>query len=151
MVTILMPKIIDVGFNPVFREVNASRVRYRVLKGGAGSGKSFNLAQDYILKLGDPRYKGANLLVLRKVDDSNKYSTYSELCGAVQRIYGAHWEKYWRIGSKPHDAAEPDYRKRNRVPRHGGYSTARARIPASAPISGCFPTVKRNAAGERFS
>lgn len=101
MVTIPMPKIIDVGFNPVFREVNASRVRYRVLKGGAGSGKSFNLAQDYILKLGDPRYKGANLLVLRKVDDSNKYSTYSELCGAVQRIYGAHWEKYWRIGSSP--------------------------------------------------
>lgn len=35
-----------VRFNPVFKEVNECRKRYRVLKGSAGSGKSVNVAQD---------------------------------------------------------------------------------------------------------
>lgn len=35
-----------VRFNPVFREVNECRKRYRVLKGSAGSGKSVNVAQN---------------------------------------------------------------------------------------------------------
>ena len=41
-------------FNPVFRPVNEWRGRYRILKGSAGSGKSVNIAQDYIAKLSDP-------------------------------------------------------------------------------------------------
>ena len=34
--------------------------------GSAGSGKSVDIATDYILKLSDIKYKGANLLVVRK-------------------------------------------------------------------------------------
>ena len=55
-------------FNPIFKPVNEWRGRYRILKGSAGSGKSVNVAQDYIIKLSDPAYEGANLLVVRKVE-----------------------------------------------------------------------------------
>lgn len=74
-------KKISVPMNDVFRKVNTSRKRYRVLRGSAGSGKSVNVATDFILKLSDPRYKGANLLVVRKADVTNKHSTYAELKG----------------------------------------------------------------------
>lgn len=40
-------------FNPVFRPVNEWHGRYRILKGSAGSGKSVNIAQDYIAKLSE--------------------------------------------------------------------------------------------------
>ena len=79
---------VTVKFNPVFRDANATRCRYRAMKGSAGSGKSMNVAQDYILKLMDPRYRGANLLVVRKAEGSNKDSTFAELYGAITRICG---------------------------------------------------------------
>ena len=66
-------------FNPVFREANRTRCRYRILYGGAGSGKSYNVAQDFILKLSDERFRGANLLVIRRAEQSNRFSTYAEL------------------------------------------------------------------------
>ena len=94
-------KLAAVGFNPVFREINGSRARYRIFKGGAGSGKSVYIAQDYIIKLSDPRFRGGNLMVMRKVDDSNQYSTYAELCGAIQRVFGSRWAEYWSIKRKP--------------------------------------------------
>jgi phage terminase large subunit len=72
-----------------------------VLKGGAGSGKSYNLAQDYIVKLSDPKYKGANLLCVRKADVNNRSSTYAELSGAVYRIFGKHADSIWRIYKSP--------------------------------------------------
>ena len=59
-----------IGFNKSFKEANSTRKRYRAMKGSAGSGKSVNVAQDYILKLSDPKYKGANLLVVRKSESS---------------------------------------------------------------------------------
>lgn len=90
-----------VGFNPCFREANKTRKRYRVFFGSAGSGKSVNIAQDFIIKLSDPAYKGANLLVVRGVDETNRYSTYAELTGAVSRIFGADQDKYWRITKSP--------------------------------------------------
>lgn len=92
---------VKVPFNPIFRPVNQSRHRYRVIKGSAGSGKSVNVAQDFIIKLGDPRYKGANLLVVRKVDATNRHSTYAELSAAIFRVYGASWQRYWRIRQSP--------------------------------------------------
>lgn len=94
-------KKIRAQFNPVFREANRSRLRYRVLMGGAGSGKSYNLAQDYVIRLSDPQLRGANLLVCRKVDEANRYSTFAELCGAVRRTFGADWERYWIIRHSP--------------------------------------------------
>lgn len=67
------------------------------MKGSAGSGKSVNIAQDYIIKLSDPAYKGANLLCVRKVDVSNRHSTFAELKAAIVRIYGGDYEQYWKI------------------------------------------------------
>ncbi|SMG51680.1 PBSX family phage terminase large subunit [Dethiosulfovibrio salsuginis] len=94
-------KRVTIEFNSVFREVNHCRRRYRVLKGSAGSGKSVNIAQDYVLKLMDPRYKGANLLVVRKVEGSNKDSTYAELLGAISRTCGDKADLIWDTTTNP--------------------------------------------------
>lgn len=88
-------------FNSIFRPVNDCRQRYRILKGSAGSGKSVNLARDYILKLSDPFYKGANLVVVRKVDDTNRDSTFAELQSAARQIFDEHTDKIWRTTLNP--------------------------------------------------
>ncbi|OOM72903.1 phage terminase large subunit [Clostridium puniceum] len=88
-------------FNPIFKEANLTRKRYRAMKGSAGSGKSVNVAQDYILKLGDMKYKGANLLAVRKSESTHKYSTYAELTGAINRIYGEYADRYWIMKLSP--------------------------------------------------
>ena len=92
---------VKIGFNRNFKTFNSCRQRYRLAKGSAGSGKSVNIAQDFILKLGDMRYKGANLLCVRKVDTSNKDSTYAELKSAIYKIYGDKAAMYWQIKSNP--------------------------------------------------
>lgn len=90
-----------VGFNRVFKQANESRHRYRLFKGSAGSGKSVNVAQMYIMMLGDPAYKGCNLLCVRKVNETNRNSTFAELKGAIFRIYGEDYEQYWHITENP--------------------------------------------------
>lgn len=92
---------VKVQFNSIFKEANQTTKRYRAMKGSAGSGKSVNVAQDYIIKLGDKKYEGANLLVVRKAESTNKYSTYAELTGAINRIYGEATNKYWIIHQNP--------------------------------------------------
>lgn len=99
--TIMATKRIKIPWNPIFRKVNQSRHRYRVLKGSAGSGKSVDIAQDYIRKLSDMKYQGANLLVVRKVDESNRDSTFAELQSAVFRIFGEDYLRVWRITQSP--------------------------------------------------
>ena len=42
---------IKVQANPCFKEVDRSKKRYIVMKGSAGSGKSMDTAQHYILRL----------------------------------------------------------------------------------------------------
>jgi len=54
------------------------------MKGGAGSGKSCDTAQFYIRRL--MTEPGRNLLCVRKTDDSNRDSTYAELCSAINRL-----------------------------------------------------------------
>ncbi|HFL3240294.1 TPA: PBSX family phage terminase large subunit [Clostridioides difficile] len=93
--------IVRIKFNPSFKETNFTKKRYRAMKGSAGSGKSVNVAQDYILKLGDKKYQGANLLVVRKSEATHKYSTYAELTGAINRIYGKQADKYWKTTLNP--------------------------------------------------
>ena len=39
-----------VQFNKIFKDFNETKCRYRVAKGSAGSGKSVNVAQDFIMK-----------------------------------------------------------------------------------------------------
>lgn len=96
-----MDNVRKLYFNPVFRKVNESRKRYVLLKGSAGSGKSVDLANDYILKLSSPEYKGANLLCVRKIDESNRDSTFAELKTAIFRIFGSAWEKHWSVRESP--------------------------------------------------
>ncbi len=92
---------VTVPFNRCYRESNRTRARYRILWGGAGSGKSFNIAADFILKLSDVRYRGANLCVVRKVEASNRTSTFAELCAAVKRIFGERSGEFWTVREDP--------------------------------------------------
>lgn len=83
--------------NRVFKDPDRSRKRYIVMKGSAGSGKSVDTAQHYILRLmSDP---GRNLLCVRKSDVTNRDSTFAELQGAIFRMFGEQYKKYWYINS----------------------------------------------------
>lgn len=79
-----MTRQIRVQANAVFRPVHRSKVRYVVLRGGAGAGKSVDTAQMYIVRL--MTEPGRNLLCVRKTEESNRSSTYAELCAAIMRL-----------------------------------------------------------------
>ncbi|WP_415967907.1 PBSX family phage terminase large subunit [Emergencia timonensis] len=90
---------INVKANPCFREVNRSKKRYIVMKGSAGSGKSVDTAQNYIMRLMQDR--GRNLVCIRKSDITNRDSTYAELTGAIYRMFGDKAERFWNIKQSP--------------------------------------------------
>ena len=90
---------IKIQANPGFKEVNNSKKRYIVMKGSAGSGKSVDTAQNYILRL--LQDKGRNLVALRKSDITNRDSTFAELTGAIYRMFGDKAEAYWKINTSP--------------------------------------------------
>lgn len=90
---------ITIQANPGFKEVDQSRKRYIVMKGSAGSGKSVDTAQNYILRL--MQDKGRNLVAMRKSDITNRDSTFAELTGALYRMFGDQAEKYWQIHKSP--------------------------------------------------
>jgi phage terminase large subunit len=95
----VMAMKINVQMNPGFREVDRSRKRYIVMRGSAGSGKSVDTAQNYILRL--MQDKGRNLVAMRKSDISNRDSTFAELTGALYRMFGDKYEAYWKINKSP--------------------------------------------------
>lgn len=90
---------ITVKANPIFREVDQSRKRYIIMKGSAGSGKSVDTAQNYILRL--MRDAGRNLVCIRKSDITNRDSTFAELTGAIYRMFGDKADQYWTITMSP--------------------------------------------------
>ncbi len=90
---------INIKANPCFKEVDRSTKRYIVMKGSAGSGKSVDTAQNYILRLMSD--KGRNLVALRKSDITNRDSTFAELTGAIYRMFGDKAEQYWQINMSP--------------------------------------------------
>ena len=90
---------ISVQANPCFKEVDRSKKRYIVMKGSAGSGKSVDTAQNYILRL--MQDKGRNLVCVRKADVTNRDSTFAELTGAIYRMFGDKAERYWQINMSP--------------------------------------------------
>lgn len=90
---------IKVQANQCFKEVDISTKRYIVMKGSAGSGKSVDTAQNYILRL--MRDKGRNLVCIRKSDITNRDSTFAELTGAIYRMFGDKAERYWQITMSP--------------------------------------------------
>ena len=90
---------INVKMNPCFKEVDRSRKRYIVMKGSAGSGKSVDTAQHYILRL--MKDKGRNLVAMRKSDITNRDSTFAELTGALYKMFGDKYDKYWQVNKSP--------------------------------------------------
>lgn len=90
---------INIPMNPCFKEVDRSHKRYIVMKGSAGSGKSVDTAQNYILRL--MQDKGRNLVCIRKSDITNRDSTYAELTGAIYRIFSDKANRYWSIKQSP--------------------------------------------------
>ena len=90
---------LNIVMNDCFTEVDESKKRYIVMKGSAGSGKSVDTAMNYILRLMSD--KGRNLVCVRKVDISNRDSTYAELTGAIYRMFGDKAEKYWQMNVSP--------------------------------------------------
>lgn len=90
---------INIQANKSFREVNQSQKRYIVMKGSAGSGKSVDTAQNYILRLMND--KGRNLVAMRKSDITNRDSTFAELTGALYRMFGDKADLYWKINRSP--------------------------------------------------
>ena len=91
----VMKMNLTIRANPSFKQVDRSRKRYIVMKGSAGSGKSVDTAQNYILRL--MQDKGRNLLCIRKADVTNRDSTFAELQGAIFRMFGDQYKKYWYI------------------------------------------------------
>lgn len=87
---------ITVQSNKIFKPVHQSKQRYIIMKGSAGSGKSVDTAQQYILRLMND--KGRNLLALRKSEVTNRDSTFAELISAVNRIGVS---DYWKATLNP--------------------------------------------------
>ena len=90
---------IRVQANPVFKSADESDKRYIAMMGSAGSGKSVDTAQHYILRL--MRDRGRNLVCIRKSDVTHRDSTFAELTGAIYRMFGERAEAYWRINTSP--------------------------------------------------
>ena len=89
---IYLPDVIGAGY----RDFWNCRLRYRVVKGGKGSKKSKTTALWYIYNL--MKYPGSNLLVVRKVADTHRDSTFAELKWAVRRLKVERW---WKITRSP--------------------------------------------------
>ena len=90
---------INIKANRHFKEVNESTKRYIAMKGSAGSGKSVDTAQNYIVRLLND--KGRNLVAMRKSDITNRDSTFAELTSAIYRMFGNKAESYWQINKSP--------------------------------------------------
>ena len=90
---------VNVQANPCFKEVDRSQKRYIVMKGSAGSGKSVDTAQNYILRL--MQDKGRNLVAMRKSDITNRDSTFAELTGSLYKMFCDKADAYWKINRSP--------------------------------------------------
>ena len=72
------------------------KARYRVLKGSKGSKKSATTALNYITRI--MQYPGSNLLVIRKIGDNHRSSTFAQLQWAIHRL-GV--DDYWKPTTSP--------------------------------------------------
>ncbi|MCC8160108.1 MAG: PBSX family phage terminase large subunit [Oscillospiraceae bacterium] len=87
---------ITINSNPIFKPVHQCEKRYVVMKGSAGSGKSVDTAQMYILRL--MKDCGRNLVCVRKSDITNRDSTFAELESAINRMGVA---AAWKVTQSP--------------------------------------------------
>lgn len=56
---------------------------------------------DYVAKLSDPAFRGANLLVVRKIEETNRDSTFAELQAAIYRMFGPYADRFWKVNLNP--------------------------------------------------
>jgi phage terminase large subunit len=70
-------------FNQTFRPYLKSRQRYELLYGGAGSGKSYFIAQRILVRA--MQEKGHKTLVVRKVARTNRHSTFALIKSIMQQ------------------------------------------------------------------
>ena len=71
-----------------YKEYWCDKKRYRVLKGGKGSKKSATTALNFIYRL--MKYKNSNLLVVRRIMNTHRDSTFSQLKWAQERLGVSH-------------------------------------------------------------
>ena len=79
-----LPEIIGRGYGDFWEDSK----RYRVLKGGKGSKKSATTALNFIYRL--MKYPESNLLVVRRVMNTNRDSTFAQLRWAQQKLNVSH-------------------------------------------------------------
>jgi phage terminase large subunit len=87
-----LPLLIGDGYGEFWK----TKKRYRVVKGSRASKKTVTIARNFIYNL--MKHPGSNLLVVRKVNATNKDSTYSELKKA---IYDLGVQDHWRAKVNP--------------------------------------------------
>lgn len=87
---------IEIESNEIFRPVHECKKRYVIMKGSAGSGKSVDTAQQYIIRL--MSQPGRNLICMRKSDITNRDSTFAELTAVINKYS---LNKYWKITNDP--------------------------------------------------
>jgi len=89
---VYLPDVVGGGYGDFWR----CRDRYRVLKGGKGSKKSATTALNHIVRI--MQYPGSNLLVIRKIGDNHRSSTFAQLQWAIRRL---RVEDYWKATTSP--------------------------------------------------
>lgn len=89
---IYLPAVVGKGYKDFW----SFKGRYRVVKGSRASKKSKTTALWYILNL--MKYKGANLLVVRKTYRTLKDSCFTELKWAINRLEVSH---LWTVKESP--------------------------------------------------
>ncbi len=77
--------------NPVYRPATKTTARYRVLYGGAGSGKSVFIAQD---ELEHAASEGQRVLVLRKVYRTCRHSTFQLFVDIITALGRTHMVRF---------------------------------------------------------
>lgn len=84
--------MMKIKLNPAYKKANKTKARYRILYGGAGSGKSHFTAQETLLNmLSSPHY---SYLVVRKTSKSIRNSVFRLL---TQMISDANLEQYFKV------------------------------------------------------
>ena len=87
-----LPEIVGKGYGTFWNY----KGRYRIVKGGRGSKKSYTTALYFITKIME--LPESNLLVVRKVFDTHRGSTFAQLKIAIKRLKVSH---LWKCTTSP--------------------------------------------------
>ena len=82
--TLSLSKIVGGGYYDFWHDKHF----YRVVKGSRASKKSKTTALNLIYRL--MKYPWSNILVIRRYSNTNRQSTYADLCWAINRYHAEH-------------------------------------------------------------